>query len=636
MLQDYLRKYRRPIFWTTLVLIIFPFVGARMFSGGGGGTSGELEGLQEPVATVGDIAISRQEYQQRLNQAIQRQAQSGGSIPTPEELAETGVADQILNDLIDRALLQNLARRSEYAFDRDYLAELLREDPTFQDETGQFDVERWNELVGQPGINWDQIYAELRQSAESELAARRAMAAVRVLESEVRKEFEREHTELEVRYARIEPDIDVSEEELREFYDERPEAYHTEPERRAAFVSFSLAPPQPEVMDEILERLEEGEEDFAALAEEYSAAPEAEEGGDLGWITLREGLPSHQQVLLDLEAGEVSEPVAQDNIYVIFKAEDEREDEETGDRELRVRAIEVEAQLSDDEREALESEAEALAEQAREMGDLRAAAEDAGLEAQETDMFSPESTGIEGVAEEDAPSFRNQLMDTEEGDISDVISAPRHLYVAEIVEMTESERQPFEEVTEDVRSDYVAEYEQTPEYREKLEEAAERIRDAEEVDDIEALEETFPELVAETDELGPFTAGDFDYSAGIFWNPRDVYQAVAHREPGTLAGPVPDLMGQVYFVELIEKTPPTEEMWAEQFPEEREELREQLRQTKQAEVLEDYLLNVRMRTVNGIPIQTNERVIAHVLGLGDEVDADEPDVLEEDVTEEPA
>ena len=43
-----------------------------------------------------------------------------------------------------------------------------------------------------------------------------------------------------------------------------------------------------------------------------------------------------------------------------------------------------------------------------------------------------------------------------------------------------------------------------------------------------------------------------------------------------------------------------------------------------------------MRTVNGIPIQTNERVIAHVLGLGDEVDAAEPEVLEEDVTEEPA
>lgn len=635
MLQDYLRKYRRPIFWTTLVLIIFPFVGARMFSGGGPGTPRELQELHGPVAIVGDVAISRQEYQQRLNQAIQRQAQMSGSVPTPQELAQTGVADEILNDLIDRALLQNIARRSNYAFDRDYLAELLREDPTFRDETGQFDAERWNELVRQPGINWDQIYAELRQSAESELAARRAMAAVRVLESEVREEFEREHTEIQVRYARIEPDVEVSDEELREFYDERPEAYQTEPERRAAFVSFSLAPPQPDVLDEILERLED-EEDFAELAEEYSVAPEAEEGGDLGWITVHEGLPTHQQVLLDLEVGEVSEPVARANTYVIFKAEDEREDEETGDRELHVRAIEVDARLSDEQREALEADADALAEQAREVGDLRAAAEEAGLEVQETDMFSPESTVIEGVLEQDVASFRNQLTNTEEGDISDVISGPRHLYVAEIIEMTEPERQPFEEVMEEVRSDYLTEFEQTPEYREKLEEAAERIRDAEEAEGIEALEETFPELVAETGELGPFTADDFDYSAGIFWNPRDVYQAVAHREPGTLTGPVPDFLGQLYFVELIEKMSPTEEMWAEQFPEERDELREQLRRARQAEVLEDYLLDVRMRTVNGIPIQTNERVLAHVLGLTDEVDAAEPEVLEEGVAEGPA
>ena len=635
MLQDYLRKYRRPIFWTTLLLIVFPFVGARMFSGGGQRTPRELQELHGPVAIVGDVAISRQEYQQRLNQAIQQQAQFGGDIPTPQELAQMGVAAQILNDLIDRALLQNIARRSNYAFDRQYLAELLREDPTFRDETGQFDVDRWNELVRQPGLNWDNIYAELRQSAEGELAARRVMASVRVLESEVREEFEREHTEIEVRYARIEPDIEVSEEELRAFYDERPEDYQTEPERRAAFVSFSLTPPQPDVVDDILERLEDGE-DFAELAVEFSVAPEAEEGGDLGWITLHEGLPTHQQVLLDLEVGEVSEPVARADAYVIFKAEDEREDEETGDRELHVRAIEVEARLSGEQREALQAEAEALVEQAREMGELRAAAEEAGLEVHETGLFTRETTLIDGVLEQDTPTFRNRLAANEEGDISDVITTPRRLYVAEIIEMTEPERLPFEEVMEDVREDYLADYEQTPEYWEKLQDAAERIRDAEDLEGIEGLEEAFPELVAETGELDPFTTGDFDYSGGIFWNPRHVHQAVAHREPGTVAGPVSDFLGQFYFVELVEKTPPSEEMWAEQYPEEREELRERLLQTRQAEVLDDYLLDVRMRTVNGIPIQTNERVIAHVLGLTDAEEDAELEALPEDMVEEPA
>ena len=614
MFQDWLRRNRRVIFWSTLILIIIPFVFAEMFMSAPRGTPRELQEITGPVAMVGDVPISREVYQRRLGQVIQQQAQ-WGEAPTFEELARTGVADRILEDLIDQTVLRVAAERSGFTFHREYLAEILRQDPAFHDEQGRFDVQRWNEIVQQPGVSWDAIYSDLQGQARMSLAARRAMASARVLESEIREEFEKAHTQLTLRYATIHPPVDLSDEELQAYYEDNIEQYQRPPQRRAEYAAISLQPDRPDIVDELLERAREGE-DFAELAGEYSVGPEADEGGDLGWIRIDDGLPPHREVLMDLEVGEISEPVVRANAYTIFWVEDEREDEETEALERRVRAIEIRAELSDEERAERREQAEALLEAARETGDLAAAAEEAGLTVETTELFSTDSTVIEPVPADDSFMFRSRVGAVDEGEFAGLVSTPRNFYVARVIEVTDPEDRPFDEVIDDVRADLEAQRRASREYREEAMELALEL--AQSVDNLDEIAEEYPELEVEINETQPFTVDDYDYADGVLWNPREVYRAVAGAEPGSIAGPITDFMGNLHFVELIERTPPTDEQWAEVYPEEREQIRERLLMARQQEVVEDYILDLKMRTADGIPIMRNHLVIANILGLTDE------------------
>ncbi len=74
---------------------------------------------------------------------------------------------------------------------------------------------------------------------------------------------------------------------------------------------------------QILERLEDGA-DFAALAIRYSDAQNALDGGALGWLK-GEQLPSlYTNLVADLKAGDVTEPIRAANSYHIVKVNDMR------------------------------------------------------------------------------------------------------------------------------------------------------------------------------------------------------------------------------------------------------------------------------------------------------------------------
>ena len=63
--------------------------------------------------------------------------------------------------------------------------------------------------------------------------------------------------------------------------------------------------------EQIYEDVSSGKITFAAAAQEYSQAPTADKGGDIGWIERREPMPeSFSQAAFALQAGEVSRPVA--------------------------------------------------------------------------------------------------------------------------------------------------------------------------------------------------------------------------------------------------------------------------------------------------------------------------------------
>src|SRR5699024_5233411 len=86
-------------------------------------------------------------------------------------------------------------------------------------------------------------------------------------------------------------------------------------------------------------RLEHGES-FGDLARRHSEDPSAPQGGDLGWMTPGEAVPSFQRAMDALEPGQVSQPVeTQFGWHLIEVLERRTQDMKTEFERMQVRQI---------------------------------------------------------------------------------------------------------------------------------------------------------------------------------------------------------------------------------------------------------------------------------------------------------
>ena len=586
-----MRKYKKHILIVTIVLIIGPFV---VWGGyrGMGGADPVAEHAMRPVAVVEGIPIPSAEFRQALNQEVQQRTRFGQEADFNDLLAD-GTAQRVVESLVSRRLLDARAREVNYHFTRDFLVEQLREE--FKDEEGRFDAERWNQWVRYitetTRQSWNDIYASVAEQLRRQLVVTEAAASARVSERDIRREFEEAHTRLDLKYIEIAPPIEPTEEEMRAHYDVDPTLYDIPAKRKADFVALSLRPPKPPLADEIIEKARAGE-DFAELAREHSEGVDAAEGGDMGWMTRTPHTPLHQEALFELQPGEVSDAVAgPGGQYFIYKVEEERHSEVTGDRDVKARRIVLNPRLDPEERAELEATAQTVMESARESGDFAAAAADAGLNVQTSGLFGPDSRTIEGIPAEDVFRFRTGVSELAVGAVSNVIQAQANLYVAKVVEITQPEPQPFEAVKDQVREDTIEAIRRSPEYFEKSQQLAEEIKESVAV--LGEVPEKFPELSVEVHELDGFNQQDYASLGGLPINPRQLYAQLADRAPGDVAGPIQDFLGQTYLVQLVAKHLPTDEDWEEKWPEEREHLRERALAMAQQQRFADYLQYLR-------------------------------------------
>lgn len=118
--------------------------------------------------------------------------------------------------------------------------------------------------------------------------------------------------------------------------------------------------------------------------------------------------------------------------------------------------------------------------------------------------------------------------------------------------------------------------------------------------------------------MGPFTAKTYDFSGGSpFWYPpQQAIEAVLRAGEGKIGGPVRDLMGGEYLVQLVEKIVPDENAWKNDFPGAKTEIEKALLQRRQQERFEDYVAHLRNRA--DVPILKNDQVLAETLGLKSE------------------
>ncbi|HJR68434.1 MAG TPA: SurA N-terminal domain-containing protein, partial [Gammaproteobacteria bacterium] len=136
---------------------------------------------------------------------------------------------------------------------------------------------------------------------------------------------------VELALADIAAGIEVSDDELRELYDEERERFATTEERKARHILIAVDDDEESARaaaDAAVTRLRSGE-DFATLAAELSAdAGSKAQGGDLGWWG-RGSLPApFEDALFALGVGEISAPVRTDEGFHIIRLDELRAGEQ--------------------------------------------------------------------------------------------------------------------------------------------------------------------------------------------------------------------------------------------------------------------------------------------------------------------
>lgn len=329
-----------------VIAIVFIFWGIQ-FEGAGSTSAAEVNGESIPVPLV------RRAWQNRLSEL---QRASRDELP-----AELVASEQqlLLEQFIRREVLLQHAAELGYRVSDEQLARALQEIPALQVD-GKFSRDRYAALLQQQGRSEAEFEDEFRRDLElsqlrngilistfvtpSELSRRVALedesreadflllpasryaAEVSVPPERVagfyeehKAEFMTEETValqyLELRLADIASEVDVTEQELREYYEEVARERFLAPERRrASHILLESGDDDAAARakaDDLLNQLQQGA-DFAALARENSDDPGSkEQGGDLGWATREAYVAPFADALFDpsLKPGELRGPV---------------------------------------------------------------------------------------------------------------------------------------------------------------------------------------------------------------------------------------------------------------------------------------------------------------------------------------
>jgi len=614
-MQQVMRKYRKYI----LIFIIL-FVGIPMLFFGVPTAFDAARGQEgRVIATVGGVDIFEGEFRQNF------MAQNTAEMPAAMRQER---ALEVLDSMIDSALIENLEKDRRIRVNEELLIGQMREWEQFQDENGNFDPQRWNQWVrafDQRGMNWKDVYDDMTKSLARQVYMNTVLArADRMFEDELARKVEDEFTSYRIRYAQLDIEPEVTDEDLRAHFEENQDRYRLPNDYVAEFVAIPLTPPMPEEAAAIVEQARGGA-DFAALADEH-AGQGVQSGGDIGWQRRGAVTLEHREPLFALEVGEVSDPVPSANGYFIYYVEDERTDEESGAREVKARQIFLPAELTEADRAEREARAEAIMEAAAE-SDFATAAEAEGLTVQETGRFNASSNDVPGVPRTDLSQFTNAFEQPGDGPLR-TVTGRSYIYVAHVTETIDGALPDFEEVADRVRTDAVAAARRSEAHRASLEALGDRL--AEEATRLEDLPGLDPRVDLDIVESDAFSGQDF-FVQGVFIQSEQLIDQLRDKALGELVGPIRNALQDLYFVELLERTEPTEEDRA-QFAEARERIRENETLRARFELLDDFRNDLRAQMLDSghVSLRMNNRVLEDILAaLAPEEDEDAPGLLVE-------
>ncbi len=480
---DSLRKHATS--WLAKILIALLIVSfavwgiADQITGGGEQVLARVDGQEIPLERF------RTAYQQQINQ-LSRQR---GERITAQQAREAGLPDQVLEQLVNAALLDAHARRLGLSIDEETVTRSITESPVFQDSEGNFSRATFEQALRFSNLSEGAVLAQERSALIRDQllgsfaqlpevpdtlvkAMNRYRNETRVIshftvgadavseigepdESALRRYYEengdeflapetREVAVLDLTPQALADRVDVTDEQVRADYDARQEQYNRPEQREIQQIVF----PDKAAAKAGYQALQGGE-DFLEVAKRQGMNEDDTELGTLTRSAISD--PAIAEAAFALEEGAYSEPVEAAFSTVILKAVDVEPGASRSFEDVR---SEIRKELTE------RAGAERIIELRDSIEDERAAGAPLSEIAKQLELpfqtltfdrsgDTPE--GKDAAAPADLASFRAAVFASSVGADEDIIEKPDGgLIWYEVLNVNPASERPFDEVREQV------------------------------------------------------------------------------------------------------------------------------------------------------------------------------------------
>ena len=268
---------------------------------------GLRSGRQDLVGSINGRKVNYQEFSELVKSYADQQKAQTGQDPTEDQLRQ--IRDQVWQSLVTQELIQEQIRHLGLTVSDQEIVDLVRGDNPpedlrryFVDSTGQFQREQYDQFLNNPnqfirdpngtdpnfGSRWLADYEKnLRQRRLQEKLQSLITASVRLSEGELLQRYRDQNISYNVRYALFDAgalvaddQVQVTEEELKSYYEDHLDQYKTEATRKLKYVLFPDVPSaadSAERLDEIRDAAAKAREgqDFLQLVATYSDRPDS-------------------------------------------------------------------------------------------------------------------------------------------------------------------------------------------------------------------------------------------------------------------------------------------------------------------------------------------------------------------------
>ena len=611
-----MRRYRRAL-QVGLLVVIAAFVATSVFVFGQGSLRGDPG---TSVATVNGEAISLDRYQRRYQDFVNFYGARLREKLTPEMAERLGLPQQVVEDLVQEALILQRAGAERLEVNDEELNAQIHAIPDFH-ENGRFSLKRYEDVLRRVPLSKTAFEDDVRRRMTRIKLEGIVRNGVKLTEGEIEQAFVHNREEVRAAWALVDlapimTAVTVTDAELETYFKDHAAEFRLPERRRIQYVTFApkdftgtvsdaqvekyytehaqeFSTPRQVKVSHILARVGESGgsaaedqarakiavairrakagEDFAKLARELSDDPgSAKSGGDLGFVSKGQLVPDFEAAIAVLKKGEISpEPIRTPFGFHVIKVMDINEG---GSKPLREVAPQIRERL---QAEAAEQAAKTKAEEMRAKllgaGDFMAQAKTLGLTPVETTIPRRERPMDKAAGD----SVEESAFGLAKGGVSTPLKTPAGFLVLKVADELPAGVPPLAAIKDGVTANLK---------RQKADAAAlDRVRTlvAEaKSGDFAAAARKLGAIVGETGRFSRAKPGDT--------LPGDVMVAALQVPTGATTNPVRTPQGY-YVLKVLERFPPdTKDMGAD-----REKLAKEVLGKKQMQAWQDWLNTAR-------------------------------------------